>query len=1477
MPAISKIRFTNVVYEDGNKRYNDELFHFDGHNGAILLENGGGKTVFIQTALQTVLPHGDLAGRKMKDTLSLANGPAHVAIEWILHERPRRYVVTCVSLFVTATGLDSYRYVYDYPALDADAIERIPFVKGEPGRQRAADKGEIYDYYQGMAGKRMNARLLPTIKEYKAVLEQDYHIIASEWERIAKVNSTEGGVESFFDECKTTSQLFDRLLIPTVEDALLGYSQGEFADTFETHRESFKKYKELKERIAENQGILLELDRYVQAVAKWDGQQRAYADEQALAKAYWMLTGEQRDEELARLGQLRQQLASSEQRVRELVRRRDSLHMARQQQEQDALETKLALAEEDVERLETAVRGAKRSYYSLRLADYRQQWREADERIGYVERQLEQLGSTEEEAQLQAAWRDNGGQIRGLFLQLERQWLDEERQLQAKLGALEERRSLEKTVLGELADELERLNNRVIEHRSTVAARERDREQLRRSVLADPDAESMESSLSEWSERERKLDESGLQLLHKLKELGAVRERGAAELERADAALKTAYARRSQAEMSVLAWKGEHQAQLAELAAYRPSSWGRLTSVYDKIGAITDHFEDELGQRRAEKEALLQKERLAFRYIDDYSGQHEFFADVYTAGLLDRWRSQFTLLQTGLQYLHSVGLTQQAALYPFWAVTVIATEQEVGRLVERLRQYAEDLQFPVQIVSVQEAERLARLGGREEAAERVWIEPQHWHSNAAAAEFADWKAVAAAKGEEIRAARQAKERQLQQLAEAQGKLTRFLTLYPLETAQGLERQLSARQDEVRELESRCAELKQELRQSEQTMALLNAKVQEQKEERAQLQIWMEKARTYVELGREVARLTAAAEQLGEQAEAQMAKLALRRRALEQVEGEIEAAKARGTFVRVELATLRGQELYAELADAAELPAGHSLEWLKTERKDLHLKLHRISQGRQQLENERQHAAGSKTALEKEMNKLRQEQAGLALDEELSYTASGEAQMAELLRELKGLEERLAREKAACAAAEKLAGAQAARVKLLGEQYGEAHGGERPLVFLEALHAVEEKLQDEERQAREQVAGLQTMLAQAQGQLAKIEEALQELSPYKLLHGFESSLVAAAQLSAEAQSDFRYDRLNIVKRALAALTAARERAEAEQAVVRKAKAVFIDFCRKHVKDVKLREMAEQGIEQKNGYADVAAFQMTMNSRIERVNQVAEETMRSHNQQLEQYLIHVHSHLKLIASELKDIPNKTKVKVEEQWKAIYSFHIPDWEEAEAKERLRQHLEWILAELEKGHYQGDSGLEVKSTVRKELEKWLDTKQLLQIVLQDKPMRVACRKVTNENNVTKASFSWEQSNNWSGGEKWSKNMTLFLGLLNYVAEKRQHIQANMKRHRTVILDNPFGKASSDHVLSPVFFIAEQLGFQIIALTAHAEGKFLKDYFPVVFSCRLRPAAASGKLVMSKEKEINQAYFRDHAPLSLQRLEDVKQIELLF
>lgn len=35
---------------------------------------------------------------------------------------------------------------------------------------------------------------------------------------------------------------------------------------------------------------------------------------------------------------------------------------------------------------------------------------------------------------------------------------------------------------------------------------------------------------------------------------------------------------------------------------------------------------------------------------------------------------------------------------------------------------------------------------------------------------------------------------------------------------------------------------------------------------------------------------------------------------------------------------------------------------------------------------------------------------------------------------------------------------------------------------------------------------------------------------------------------------------------------------------------------------------------------------------------------------------------------------------------------------------------------------------------------------------MKVSCRKVTNNNQVSRRLTAWEKSNKWSGGEKWSK-----------------------------------------------------------------------------------------------------------------------------
>ena len=272
MPSISKIRFTNVVYEGGAKRYNDDIFLFDSHNGAILLENGGGKTVFIQTAIQAILPNVELAERKMKDTLSLESSSAHIAIEWILNERPRRYGLTAVTLYMAKEGVKSYRYTYEYEEGDQHRIEELPFVKSNVGgKVRPASRDEMNDYYTTMKSSHpLKASTFDTVKSYHQHLEDRFKIIASEWKKITVINSSEGGVESFFDGCKTTSQLVDQLLIPTVEEAIAGKGSVDFVQTFEKQREHFKAHKRLRRVIEENKQVEKKIESYVSSFKKLD-------------------------------------------------------------------------------------------------------------------------------------------------------------------------------------------------------------------------------------------------------------------------------------------------------------------------------------------------------------------------------------------------------------------------------------------------------------------------------------------------------------------------------------------------------------------------------------------------------------------------------------------------------------------------------------------------------------------------------------------------------------------------------------------------------------------------------------------------------------------------------------------------------------------------------------------------------------------------------------------------------------------------------------------------------------------------------------------------------------------------------------------------------------------------------------------------------------------------------------------------------
>lgn len=1477
MPSISKIRFTHVLYEGGNKRYNDETFLFDGHNGAIVLENGGGKTVFIQTALQAMLPHTELAGRKLKDTLLLDNGPAHVAIEWILNDKPRRrYGVTCVSLFLSASGIDSYRYAYEYGEHDAHGLDHIPFVKEHMGKTRPVDRGEIQEYYSTMAQRfPLTARTFATIKEYKSYLEENFHIIASEWEAVVKINSTEGGIENFFDECKTTSQLFDRLLIPTVEEAMEGFEQDSFVDMFQSHREGFKRYKELKEQIEENKLILQELGQYVRLFEGLNQAAERYDEIRAEAKAYQRLVAQQYEDQTVEQARLGERLQLWEKQNEDLEMQLKSLELAEAEQEQVQLANRLSELQEQMDTLRQRLKQAERAFNSLKYAEHRVNKEAAEARLVQIEQQIARLEQNEDEQRLQKRWERTGGQLRSAFARDELELTKQRDGYSSEWNSLEQRRSETKDVIEQLKSETRTWELKLHEKQVQLDEKKEQQQKIASAILANPTLDKVEEHMPIWAAQQQSLDDKQIEHNRQIKQM--TEEQGTIRARQREVEEKLRETGREQVKLEQKQEQllEEHGALIRELALLRPN-WERLTSVYDKETSISEQLLEGILKRQEQKKGALQKERIAYRYVDDYDKQDLFFADPVIERLIKTWSRQLSLLQTGIEYIGSLDLGSVVVDRVddlLWSVTLVTTDGDKEQLMQKVAAVEGEFIYPIRVLGTTEAAAMIQ-GNEDQETKEQWIVPTHWRKNADETAFREWKTGLSEQAELTRQERESKEEELGRWEKVEDQFRNFLHKYSLAYSQELDHQLRSNRDLMIGYTQEQQQCEHRFKQLEELISKYRSELSDMRDQMHQLDIWLKDGQRYLTLGAERDKLEKELAPIKEQLSSLHRQLRMKEFSLTRIEEEQAAVKQSDDDLKTQLHLLLHDDLYDKVQSFAYVDSNRTLLELKEEYRDLEYERAGIMKERNVLETELDYERGKKSTAAKGMEELLLEhpdldtQMALPLDLEARKQATWQ-QVSQYRHELTDVEEQLEAQR------EQLQ-KQEGRIETLRNQFQASFSEKQPVQFTDDLLTVNMHLQEEAKRLQLEKKDLKQQSATTERQLREIGDVRQLWDKYALVHRLDDERTIPTHLEERHMMDFTYARMEMSERSISALQTQQQKVEKEQAIVRKGRDSFKNYCVARVKDVKLRQMAMQGIELKESYGEIIEFKQTMETRIQKAIHIMEETIQTYDRDLQEFIHRIHTHLKHIVQELRDLPKKTRIKTVDGWREIYSFSIPEWEDQDGKDRIRSHIEWILSQLEQVQHLDEENKTQQSDIRKSLEKWLDSKQLLQIVMKGEVMKVSCRKVMNDHQVTKASYSWEQSNRWSGGEKWSKNMTLFLGLLNYVAERRQYIKANMKLHRTVILDNPFGKASSDHVLSPVFFIAEQLGFQIIALTALAEGKFLQDYFPIVYSCRLRNTTDSSKQIIESTKRVQYAYFRDHAPDTLERIDSrVDQMQL--
>ncbi|MHB1418554.1 MAG: coiled-coil domain-containing protein [Bacillota bacterium] len=276
MPKINRIRVVNFSYNNDSRHILDETFNFYGGENALLnLANGGGKSVLVQLFLQPVVPGAKIQGRSIAAFFRKKKLPVYVMIEWKL-DGAGGYLLTGIGIVPVemqgAEGEEKSRVKYftftsNYSHANIFDLAKIPLVK------RNGSLLEVMPFREARETMAERERRDPLLFGYFSEEEADryakrlaeFGISQDEWKNVvARINDSEGGLEEIFQKCKNSGQLLNEWVIKTVEKAM-------FRDKAEARRLG-EMLDSLVKEVVENERFIVEKQLLDGFISEFKGQ-----------------------------------------------------------------------------------------------------------------------------------------------------------------------------------------------------------------------------------------------------------------------------------------------------------------------------------------------------------------------------------------------------------------------------------------------------------------------------------------------------------------------------------------------------------------------------------------------------------------------------------------------------------------------------------------------------------------------------------------------------------------------------------------------------------------------------------------------------------------------------------------------------------------------------------------------------------------------------------------------------------------------------------------------------------------------------------------------------------------------------------------------------------------------------------------------------------------------------------------------------
>lgn len=1452
MPRITRVRAANIQYDNGKKQLPDIIIEANGLDTVLLLANGGGKTLLIQLILQTILPNERMGGRKISDLLLPNKYTGHVAVEWLLDDTGEQRHYLCTG-FCFTSGLNNdqkiryFNYLFDYHDLSGLNIKTLPLInEDERGIKHPISYVQLKDYFKEKAKNRVQ------LFEHQKSMYQErlrlYQILPEEWKNIRDTNGSEGGVDKFFEKSKTTQQLMDNLLIPSVEDMVFQSERKkkELVNAFGQYRNMLIEIPLIRKNLKDFDAIRENAEALVAEVKNLDGLQREQKNKTRelvmLAKTFarFREDAEKRAEELE----------SSKQKKNE------QLNVLRWQKEsygvfEKQLEYNNARQKEDeinsaCDEQKKLWKEAKENENKVRALHFYNKVQETKQDVKKYQTELDimdkdqpelQRELEEKKIQLRSAWEKKQVLLQKQLSeqkQKHNKLQDDNKQLETNLKA---NRELERNIQNDLAkveawfDRFQQHQESLLQHVSRAEVLEPEKalenhkekmayfENVEKETAADIESineqqEELDGKIFKWQSDKNKIEFKAQALNEKIEQYKRQEEKLRGLLAENELYTKSLLHEKER----VLLWV---QDKLRRAQENRVIEQAELANLEEKWVLLED-----------KKYYIPHSELLKIK-------QYLQKKDIYVL-LGSEW-----LAEQQLSEAEKEAYLKHQPLLPY---TIIIEQNQVNAVkyaVRQVKDWSRDIPL---LFLVKSKDSLRRGGqGKEQflplGSGLLVYQPQS-HSI-----FTSGDALQQYK-EELEQQLANVRNNVQVLIDEEDKYVQIReqvkSFYQQYNGQQIEEwhaaekeyreQIMVLEKNIKAGNKQKEELKQQLKQKQQVLNKLQQDKRNEENIIAKLQEYLQDYRLHPEM---------------------MAKEKQHKNELSALENEIKSMEQQRENNYKSITSIKQR-----LSESSRLLEAHAEDYR-------HYQLEKISDIVHVTTSYEDLKAEVDTVLEK----MKQRQSNRRYVEELLKNAQEREQEALSVIEGTGVEEQWLKQNQRWVSANEVKQAeiltteQRKKYEKLKDQLHDAKN--KTVSIKSVLDERVKRIKDEfnrepyldfsETNHHLEYNNVVEDIKRLQEELHKLEHSIKENEEWKR-ENKEAHETIASKFEAEIQKrwhkiepltdkewgEYKIKPKTAVRRCEKELETVNDRLREQQSAVEQK---FREYLRKleTTNNTKVKQFirAVKVIMDDHRIYDYDFVETQFLRIFEGLDKYQEQYQLTLQEREKNQNILIDLCLrraKTIYNSIMEIQKNSRVKIYQRDIQVIRMDWKAAEDQEAYQKMHYYLQQVLEDLQKWKQEGLDEDEMDRRV----EEMLKTRSLIQVIAPIEDCRVTVYKPRKESIVRhhKLDYApWDEVCRWSGGEEYSIYITMFMIMISHI---RQQTQGNTKIWKVIVADNPFGRASSPHILETVFQVAKSNRIQLICLTAHKQDSILQR-FPVVYSLQLRNAY--GKEVMKAEQ----------------------------